>query len=203
MNLVSRTAAASLVLLALAPAHAHARTTVTCYDFDHLVAGASWPVDASEPVRISIGEVRIRPLKLDGVEVAPAHRFFRVAEGGQHIAGGTAPEMQGKNVAVQIVPSAGASSISMKVSHQPGPELGRAAMVEVNGARHDWSGSLASLHERAIGSGRDAASFEVDIMPLNDSLWHSGWLKVTADHEIHSFTIGAAELRLDDVCIER
>jgi hypothetical protein len=200
-HLLRHAAAAAAALLALAPVQA--RTTTSCYHFDGQAAGASWPVDPAQAVPISIGEVRIRPLVLDGVEVAPAQRFFRVAPAGQHIAGGSAPEMQGKNVAVQVVPRPGATSVSLKLSHQPGPEMGRAAMVEVNGARHDWRGSFASLNERALGSGRAAANFEVDVTPVGDSLWHSGWLRVSSVQGIESFSIGAAELRLDDVCIER
>lgn len=201
MNHQLRHAAAALALLALAPVQA--RTTTTCYHFDGQAAGASWPVDSAQAVPVSIGEVRIRPLVLDGAEVAPANRFFRVAPGGQRIAGGSAPEMQGKNIAVQIVPRPGAGSVSLKLSHQPGPELGRAVMVEVNGARHDWRGSFASLNERALDGAGGAASFEVDVVPVGDSLWHSGWLRVTSTQGIESLTIGAAELRLDDVCIER
>lgn len=192
-------AAASLALLALSPLAAQA---AICYHFDQQPPGASWPVDGAQPVPISIGQVRIRPLMLDGVEVAPAQRFFRVAPADQHIAGGQAPEMQGKNVAVQIEPSAAARMVSLRFSHQPGPELGRAAMVEVNGVRHEWRGSFASLDGRVIGSGAGAARFAVEAAPVGDSLWHSGRLRVTAAQGLRSVTLGAAELRLDDVCIE-
>jgi len=199
MKIPIRRAAAALALLSLSPLAARA---ATCYAFDQQVAGTSWPVDASQAVPISIGQVRIRPLVLDGVEVAPASRFFRVAPDGQHIAGGRAPEMQGKNVAVQIEPNPAARRISLRFSHQPGPELGRAAMVEVNGVRHDWRGSFASLDGKVVGNGAKAARLAVESSPVGDSLWHSGRLRVTAVERVESFTLGAGELRLDDVCIE-
>ncbi len=191
--------AAAAALLALAPAHAE----TTCYDFGNQVPGASWAVDPGVAVPISIGQFRVRPLKLDGVVVAPASSFFKVADAGQKIAGGAAPEMYGKNVALQIEPAPGAKAIWMKVSHQPGPNQQRAAFVEVNGTRHDWRGSFAALDGRTFAGGGHPAKFNVEVAPANDSLWHSGRLRVRSQDGIRSFTLGAAELRLDDVCIER
>lgn len=199
MKVPVRGAVAALALFSLPPLAAQA---ATCYAFDQQVAGTSWPVDASQAVPISIGQVRIRPLVLDGAEVAPGKRFFRVAPADQHIAGGRAPEMQGKNVAVQIEPNPAARRISLRFSHQPGPELGRAAMVEVNGVRHDWRGSFASLDGKVVGNGAKAARLAVESAPAGDSLWHSGRLRVTAVERLESFTLGAGELRLDDVCVE-
>jgi hypothetical protein len=199
MSPLTHLAAAVAALLALAPAHAG----TTCYDFDNQVAGASWAVDASVAVPISIGQFRVRPLKLDGVVVAPASSFFKVADAGQKIAGGAAPEMYGKNVALQIEPAPGAKAIWMKVSHQPGPNQQRTAFVEVNGERHNWRGSFERLDGKTIGPAAHPARIDAEFAPVNDSLWHSGRVRVRSQDGIRSFTLGAAELRLDDVCVER
>lgn len=199
MSLLTSLSVAAAALLALAPAHAG----TTCHHFDNQVPGSSWAVDPGAAVPISIGRFRVRPLKLDGVVVAPASSFFKVADAGQKIAGGAAPEMYGKNVALQIEPTPGVKAIRMKVSHQPGPDRQRAAFVEVNGERHDWRGSFAQLDGRTIGPAAHPARLDAEFAPVNDSLWHSGRLRVRSQDGIRSVTLGAAEPRLDDVCVER
>lgn len=185
MSLLTSLSVAAAALLALAPAHAG----TTCHHFDNQVPGSSWAVDPGAAVPISIGRFRVRPLKLDGVVVAPASSFFKVADAGQKIAGGAAPEMYGKNVALQIEPTPGARQ--------------RAAFVEVNGERHDWRGSFAQLDGRTIGPAAHPARLDAEFAPVNDSLWHSGRLRVRSQDGIRSVTLGAAEPRLDDVCVER
>lgn len=174
-----------------------------CYDFSGIAPGSEYAIDGSVPIPIDIGEVRVRPLKYDGHEVAPANRFFRVAET-QQIAGGAAPEMQGKNVALQMIPSQPAKRITLKFSHQPGANGERVANVEVNGERHEWRGSLGKLNDKTIGTSNHTTRFKVRLAPVGDSNWVSGELRLEgkSDH-IKSFTLGAAELRLDDVCFER
>ena len=116
----------------------------------------------------------------------------------QKIAGGTAPEVYGKNVAVQMLPRAPVGKVSMKLAHQPGAGDGRAAFVEVNGERHEFNGSLAQLHGRTVGPAR----LKVDL-PAASGNWVGGRLSATSKQGIESFTIGAGELRLDDVCFEK
>lgn len=175
-----------------------------CYDFSAMVANAEYAVDGTTPIPISIGEVFVRPLKLDGEEVAPNNRFFKVAPEGQKIAGGAAPEMYGKNVALQMKPNEPVKQITLKFSHQPGPERNRAAFVEVNNERHDWRGSFGKLDGKLVGQAPGVVRFKVREAAVGSSNWVSGELRLTAKGEsIRTFTIGAAELRLDDVCFER
>ncbi len=175
-----------------------------CFDFSGLAPGTEFSVDSTTPVPIRIGEVLVRPLKLDGNVVAPNNRFFKVAAANQQIAGGAAPEMYGKNVALQMKPNEPVKQIKLKFSHQPGPSRNRAAFVEVNNVRHDWQGSFAKLDGKVVGQGSDAARFSVREAVVGSSNWVSGELRLSAQGEaIESFTLGAAELRLDDVCFER
>jgi hypothetical protein len=174
-----------------------------CYDFSNIAPGTEYAIDGSVPIPISIGEVRVRPLKFEGNEVAPASRFFRVADT-QQIAGGAAPEMQGKNVSLQMIPSQPAKRITLKFSHQPGAAGERVANVEVNGEKHEWRGSFSKLDGKKLGQGNGATRFKVRQETVANSNWVSGELRLEGKSEnIASFTIGAAELRLDDVCFEK
>ena len=172
-----------------------------CYDFSGQTAGTDYAVGTTVP--IDIGRVKVRELLSGHNPVAdnPANKFLRVMD--QKIAGGAAPEMYGKNVAVQIEPFEAVHSISMRLSHQPGIEGGRAALVEVNGQRHDFKGSLAALDGKTLGSGQHVAKFQVDLPPENSGNWDTGRLRVSSNGDLRSFTVGAAELRVDDVCIRR
>jgi hypothetical protein len=175
-----------------------------CYDFSGMATGTEYPVDGTAPIPISIGEILVRPLKLDGNEVGANNRFFKVAPDSQKIAGGTAPEMYGKNVALQMKPKEPVKEITLKFSHQPGPERNRAAFVEVNNERREWQGSFGKLDGKVVGQDTEAARFSVREAAVGSSNWVSGELRLTAKGEaIQSFTLGAAELRLDDVCFAR
>lgn len=168
-----------------------------CYPFDKLATDAQWA--PGDTVPMSIGEVRVRNLLAGGNPVAtnPANVFLKVMAT-QKIAGGIAPEVYGKNVAVQMLPREAVAKVSMKVSHQPGVTVGRAAFVEVNGVRREFSGSLAKLDGRTVGP----AKLKVDLPTANGN-WIGGRLSATSNQGIESFTIGAGELRLDDVCFEK
>jgi hypothetical protein len=177
----------------------------TCYRFDGQAPGTSYAIDGP-PIAIGIGEIRVRPLVLDGVVQAadnPANRFFKVAPSNQQIAGGQAPEMYAKNASVQMLPRDEVHKISLRYSHQPGAEGVRAAMVEVNGVRHDWQGSLRKLDGKQIGTKHPARFVVHQAEGKGENDWISGELKLSSKDGIRSFTLGAAELRLDDVCFER
>jgi hypothetical protein len=177
----------------------NAQAAERCYDFGKLVPETQYEVNGT--VQIGIGEVKVRPLILDGKEIGAGNRYFVVKD--QRIAGSAAPEMYGVNVAVQMLPAQPVKAISFKYSHQPGVEGGRAAMVEVNGVRHDWQGAFDRLDGQQIG-GKHPVRFQVR-QPNRGGQngWISGELKLSAQDGIRSFTIGAAQLRLDDVCFEK
>jgi hydroxyacyl-ACP dehydratase HTD2-like protein with hotdog domain len=80
----------------------------------------------------------------------------------------------------------------------------RAATVEVNGVQRDWRGSFERLNHEHLGRAGHPARFTVTPEPANAGrLWKSGQLVVESREAIRSFTIGAAVLRLDDVCFAR
>jgi hypothetical protein len=189
----------ALLALALPPAYAGER----CYDFGRLKPGVEYAVNATVP--IEIGDVRVRDLRLDGAQVAQKDKnvFLRVLD--QQVAGGAKPELYGKNVAVQMLPREAVHRISLRYSHQPGADGTRAAMVEVNGVRHDWRGSMQTLDGRQIGVGTPhEARFKVrQPASTGGAGWISGELQIESTQGLKSFTIGAAELRLDDVCVEK
>jgi hypothetical protein len=189
----------TLTALALPPAHAAER----CFDFGRLTPGAEYAVNATVP--IDIGKVHVRDLRLDGQPVAQKAEniFLRVLQ--QNVAGGVAPELYGKNVAVQMQPSEAVHRIALRFSHQPGADGARAAMVEVNGVRHDWQGAMHKLDGQVIGAGTPhEARFKVrQPNSTGEAGWISGELQLESRQGIKSFTIGAAELRLDDVCFAK
>ncbi len=191
-----------LVLLssALAAAAVQAKT---CYDFSGQPADAVYPVDGV-PVDIGIGQVRVRPLVLDGVTQGEGtERSLRLMPS-QKIAGGTAPEMYGVNLSVQLLPREGVQQVTLRYAHQPGAEGARAAMVEVNGARREWRGAFNKLDGQQIGTGAHPARFDVQqASPGDRTGWVGGRMRVQSKDGIRSLTLGAAELRLDDVCFER
>jgi len=73
--------------------------------------------------------------------------------------------------------------------------------VEVNGERHEFAGSLQQLDGRVLGAPA-AARLKVRL-PVADGAYDVGQLVVESQAGIRSFSIGAAELHLDDVCFER
>jgi hypothetical protein len=208
LNGVNTMSASSLLIRSAAIAalavSAGAAGAKACYHFDGQAPDASYAIDGP-PIAIGIGEIRVRPLVLDGVVMAadnPANRFFKVAAT-QQMAGGQAPEMYAKNASIQMLPRDEVHQITLRYSHQPGAEGVRAAMVEVNGVRHDWQGSLHKLDGKQIGT-RHPARFAVrQGEGKGENGWISGELKLTSKDGIKSFTLGAAELRLDDVCFDR
>jgi hypothetical protein len=190
---------AALALATAALSSPNAKAAERCYDFGQLVPETQYALN--ETVQIGIGEVKVRPLLLDGKEVGAGNRFFVVKD--QHIAGSAAPEMYGVNVAVQMLPAQPVKELSFKYSHQPGVDGGRAAMVEVDGVRHDWQGAFDRLDGKVIG-GKHPVRFHVrQSNPGGANGWISGELKLSAKDGIRSFTIGAAQLRLDDVCFTK
>jgi hypothetical protein len=174
----------------------------TCYGFEHQADGAEHAVGAP-PIDIGVGRVQVRELVLEGRVHGTDQRGFK-SVGTQAIAGGTAPEMHARNVAVQMLPREPVQQIRLRFSHRPGAEGARAAMVEVNGVRHEWRGSFGQLDGQTLGPPDRPAMLQVRTpaaVPANG--WISGTLRVFASGGIQSLTIGSAELRLDDLCFER
>lgn len=190
---------------ALALAHGPAFAAEKCYDFAKLAADARWGVNTSQ--QIDIGEVRIRPLVINGqpFEAAnPDTQFLRLQD--QQIAGGQRPELYGAQVAMQIVPSQRVRVLRMKFAHQPGPDGKRPSFIEVNGEKHDFEGPFSKVNGRTMGQGTAwRADAKADLGPSGaDSLWHAGTLAVRSTQGgIEQVTIGAQFFRVDDVCIER
>jgi hypothetical protein len=99
----SRSALLPASLAALVIAAAPQARADTCYDFGNQIDGTQYAVNGG-PIDIGIGRFQVRDLVLDGNVVAPNDRYFKVV-GTQAIAGGARPEMYGKNVAIQMLPS--------------------------------------------------------------------------------------------------
>jgi hypothetical protein len=107
-------------------------------------------------------------------------------------------------VAIQMLPAEGVKRIRLRYSHQPGVGEARAATVEVNGVQRDWRGSFEHLNHAHLGRAGHPARFTVTPDgTAGGGAWKSGQLVVESREGIRSFTLGAAVLRLDDVCFER
>ncbi len=189
--------AAGLLLLA-ASLPAAAKGGPVCYGFDRQPEGAQWAV--GDPIPIDdLGRVEVRELLVDGKPYGADTRFLRRV--GNSIPGGSAPAVYAKNVVLRLLPKAPVTRISMRVAQQPGAAGARPATVEVNGERHEFAGSLEQLDGRVLGAPA-AARLKVRL-PVADGAYEVGQLVVESKAGIRSFSIGAAELHLDDVCFER
>jgi hypothetical protein len=194
------------LIAALAGAHAAAAPPAaaqeTCYDFSGQEVGTAWLIDPKTELPIGIGAIRVHPLKHDGVVQTPEVARFEVID--TAIAGGQLPELAGTAVAIQMLPAPGVSRIRLRYSHQPGANEVRAAMVEVNGVQRDWRGSFERLNGEHLGKAGHPARFTVTPeASAGGGNWKSGRLVVESKEEIRSFTLGAAVLRIDDVCFMR
>jgi hypothetical protein len=197
MSRLAWSPAAALLLAALS-LPAAAKGGPVCYGFDRQPEGAQWGV--GDTIRIDdLGRVEVRDLLVDGKPYAPETRFLRRV--GNAIAGGSAPAVYAKNVTLRMVPKAPVTRISMRLAQQPGAAGARPASVEVNGERHEFAGSLEQLDGKVLG-GMAAARLKVRL-PVSDGAFDVGQLVVESKAGIRSFSIGAAELHLDDVCFER
>jgi hypothetical protein len=195
-------AALGLITALAGPPAAAAGPNEACYGFADQEVGTAWLIEPKTELPIGIGALRVHPLELDGVVQTPQAARFEVID--TAIAGGAMPELAGTAVAIQMLPQRGVSRIRLRYSHQPGALDGRAAMVEVNGVRRDWQGSFERLNHEHLGRAGHPARFTVTPEPAaGGGHWKSGRLVVQSKDEIRSFTIGAAVLRLDDVCFER
>jgi len=170
-----------------------------CCDFSNQTADAAFAPGALDPA--NIGEGRVHKLLAGGMPIAKdsADTFLRVLD--QEVAGGEAPEMYGKYVAVKRPPANPVRRITLKVSHQPGAGDGRAAFIEISGERHEFNGSLAQLDGRTLGT-RSQARVKVDL-PTTNGNFVGGRLGVESKSGIRSFTIGAGEMGFDDVCLTK
>jgi hypothetical protein len=195
-------AALGLTTALAGPPAAAAGSNETCYDFSGLEVGTAWLIDPKTELPIGIGSIRVHPLKHNGVVQTPDVARFEVAD--TAIAGGQMPELAGTAVAIQMLPAPGVTRIRLRYSHQPGASEVRAAMVEVNGVQRDWRGSFERLNHEHLGRAGHPARFTVTPDgTAGGGLWHSGRFVVESREPIRSFTIGAAVLRLDDVCFAR
>jgi hypothetical protein len=192
-----RAAGALAAMLTLLAAGNPASAAERCYDFDRLADQTRWGVGAE--IGIAIGAVRVRELLVNGSPaVDKLENKFLLAQASQQIAGGARGEVYGKNVALQFLPNGGARKVSMKLAHQPGADGTRPNFVEVNGQRHEFRGSLAQMHGKSLGG----ADLKVEL-PGSSGNYLVGRLSVSAaGATINSFTLGSAELHVDDVCFE-
>lgn len=197
MKLINATVATLVVAALTMAAHADGEH---CFGFDRLPSGSAWSVGSRVDMG-DLGEVLVRELLRGGEPVAENETNVFLALSDAKTAGGTAPEVYGKNIAVQMIPKGPVSRIAMKVSHQPGAAGGRAAFVEVNDERYEFNGSLLQLNGRSMGG--DAKARITAELPASSGNFVSGRMKVESKAGIRSFTIGAAELHLDDVCFTR
>jgi hypothetical protein len=187
--------------LAVAPAQANATSAERCYDLSRLAVGTAWPVAPQTAVPIDIGTLRVHPLVLDGIVQTP--KVARLVVADDRIAGGLSPELSAVAVALQIEPAPGVRRIRLRYAEQPGAGDLRAAMVEVNGVRHEWRGSFERLHRKNGGHPGLPARFRVTPEgPVDGNGWQRGQLELELKQpgEIRSFTLGAGFLRLDDLC---
>lgn len=189
---------AASLLLALMSLPAAAKGGAVCYGFDRQPEGAQWSVGDTIAID-ELGRAEVRDLLVDGRAYAPENRFLRRV--GNAIAGGSAPALYAKNVAVRLRPKAPVARISMRVAQQPGAEGARPAMLEVNGERVEFNGSLEQLDGRVLG-GAAAARVKVRL-PVSDGAFDVGQVVIESKAGLRSVSIGAAELHLDDVCFER
>lgn len=172
-----------------------------CYDFSKLAVDTRYKV--GDAVQIGIGTVRIRQMPRNGApdpHPSAQNRFLSVSQ--QQLAQGSAPEVHGSQVAMQILASRPVRSIRMKLAQQLGGG-GLPAFLEVNGELHDFEGSFQRADGKTLGLGGKAEMRVALVADAAPSAWHRGTLGVRAKSGgIKTFSIGAQSFSADDICIE-
>ncbi len=186
----------------------------TCYDFSGMAVGTSYGIDQEVVIENGrgerIGKVRIRKFIKDGAEFTPINGTIQQLKISQSmIAKEASPEVALTYVGMQLIPVKPVKEVTMLVAQNLGRDGSRPAYIEINGERHDFSGSFNLADEREMGNlpagrARFKASLEQDAAGANgQSTWHRGRLgAVAVEGGIESFTIGSFAAHIDMVCFK-
>ena len=189
---MSTIAIAFATLGAAAPAFAK----FECHDFSGLPVGTEYQI--GQTVNTNHATIEFRPYQVGGNPTGGAASSATVQQA--QIAGGAAPEMEMKTLAVQIVPKQPIKRMRVHLAQNITPTGGFGdSNFEVNGERHDGP-SFASVNGKRLGGAEFRAKFA-----NNTANWHVGTVELRAKPggEIKSLSIGGHTWRLDDMCIDR
>lgn len=167
-----------------------------CYDFGGLPMNRQHHIgDTFNGQHVTI---KLRPYTMGGTQVGEAANFAEVQQA--LIAGGSAPELALKTLAVQVTPNQPITRMRVRLAQQITPTGGfGTSNFEVNGQRHEGP-SFASANGKRLGGAEISASFA-----NTSGNWHVGTLELRAKPGggITSFSIGGHTWRMDDMCVDK
>jgi hypothetical protein len=180
-----------------------------CYDFSKMTVGTSYRI--GDELDISIGKVKIREFIKNGGVLEPTSGIDQHLEITQsRLAQEASPEVSLTLVGMQVIPREPVQEVSMLVAQQLGVGGNLPAYIEINGEKHDFSGSFIQAHDKVLGNvAQGRARFKADLVQDaagsgGPSYWHRGRMGARAvSGGIESITIGGQAVHLDQICFKR
>ena len=200
MKIIKQVTAVAAVAAALGTVSANAGTEPDhCYDFSNMVEDRSFTV--GDTIETDFATINIRPYYVNG---EPATADVRGAErASSQIAGGTAPELQVKLVALNVVPRKPVSAVSTRIAQNISSDGGFAESgIGVNRKARKSDKGFAGMDGAVIGTNAAGkARITADISPTGGGNWHSGTLTFEAvQGSIESIRLGGHTWNIDNMC---
>lgn len=170
-----------------------------CFDFSSMDENASYNV--GDVIDTRLATITVSSYIVDGEPATASTRGAKRAQ--SQIAGGPAPELELKQVALVIEPKEKARRITMQIAQnmQSGNVTANSG-IAVNRKGSKSKKGFAGFDGKVLGrpaSGK--ARITADLAPHGSGNWHSGTLSFDAvQGSIHRVRLGGHTVRLDNVC---
>ena len=187
----------------LSSACAYAGDGYHCYDFSRLAEDAQFTV--GDVIETRQATIEIQPYLQNGEPATADASGVGVATSA--IAGGSAPELELKLVALRIVPKKAVTGVRTRIAQSISASGAFADVVlAVNGHRQASGSGFAGLNGAELG-GTTGAGVHVsaDVSAPKTGNWHSGRLELRAKPggSIEGFTLSGHTWRLDNLCLRK
>lgn len=170
-----------------------------CFDFSNMDESASYNVGDTIDTRLAT--IRVSSYMVNGEPVAASSRGAKRAQ--SQIAGGPAPELEVKQVALIIEPKKKARQITMQIAQnmQSGTVTANSG-IAVNRQGIKSKKGFAGFDGKVLGrTASGKAKVSADLAPSTGGNWHSGTLSFDAvQGAIHRVRVAGHTIRLDNVC---
>lgn len=199
MKMIKQVTAVAAVAATLGAVSANAGTVADhCYDFSNMVENRSFTV--GDTIETDFATINIKPYFVNG---EPATADVRGAErSSSQIAGGAAPELKVKLVALNVVPRKPVSVVTTRIAQNMTSDGGFAESgIGVNRKGRKSGKGFAGMDGAVIGNDATGkARITADITPAGGN-WHSGTLTIEAvQGSIESIRLGGHTWHIDNMC---
>ncbi len=179
---------------------ASANAAAECFDFSNMAEDASYTV--GDVINTRLATITVRPYVVNGEPVtADVRRAGRVQS---QIAGGAAPELEMKLVALTIEPNQPVKRITARIAQNISSTGGFAdSGVGINRKGLKSQTGFAGFDGKVLGNAKTGkAKISANISPSGSGNWHTGTLEFNAvKGHIEILRLGGNTVRLDDVCV--